>query len=215
MQQIAQLQRLVNQPAPQALAIKEARLEAFSNKFNTESIRSKLRSKPTIDYFVSWCWSKFFSRRAFLSAHYRRFVIDSFWLFFASFNWFIGTSMHALTRPGHQYLFKLAGFANVPKSASTFKKILLDQYGLAKKKIVDELKAYISRGLQISISTDDWTSISMHKYTNLIAHFGDKYYSIGLVRFKSNQTHYSIYKSKLEELGIDPSDVILHRPCTP
>lgn len=63
-------------------------------------------------------------------------------------------------------------------------------------------------GFKVSISMDEWSSCAMRKYLNVIVHFNGFFLSIALIRMKNEDDLFTLFRQKLEEFGIDLSDVI-------
>lgn len=119
-----------------------------------------------------------------------------------------GCTLNAICQKGLQYLLNKSGYANVPKSPTTIAAILKEQELLAKLNIKNIVRSYIDQGYKVSITMDEWSSISMKKYLSLIVHFGSTYFSIGLLQIKSEDSIFDLFKNKIEDFDIKLSDII-------
>ena len=84
-------------------------------------------------------------------------------------------------------LFKGNEF-NLPSSADTIKQHVMSYHKEVQRTIISELNELKSNCNKFSLIFDEWTSTSNKHYINLILHSDNKFWNLGLTRFKFSLT---------------------------
>lgn len=99
----------------------------------------------------------------------------------------------------------LAKYPDLPKSAVTIRKRVMNYSEKIRKQITAELKHLKKAGQRFSLSFDEWTSTSNKRYMSVNIHSFKKFWSLGLVPIHGSMTAENclrILKERLSEFDI-------------
>lgn len=99
----------------------------------------------------------------------------------------------------------LAKYPDLPKSAVTVRKRVMNYSEKIKKQVIAELKQLKSAGERFSLSFDEWTSTSNKRYMAVNVHSYKKFWNLGLVPIYGSMTAENclrILKERLSEFDI-------------
>lgn len=99
----------------------------------------------------------------------------------------------------------LTKYTDLPKSAVTIQKRVMNYSEKIKKQVTSELKHLKSAGERFSLSFDEWTSTSNKRYMAVNVHSYKKFWSLGLVPIYGNMTAENclrILKERLSKFDI-------------
>lgn len=81
------------------------------------------------------------------------------------------------------------GFSDIPTSANTIRRMVINYSKKVQEKIKAEIKIELSQGSRFCITFDEWTSSRNRRYMNLILHGkASKIWNLGLVRCKGSMS---------------------------
>lgn len=77
---------------------------------------------------------------------------------------------------------------NLPKSPNTIRNLIFQYYGNIKGKIIKKIRKYIDLNKKLSISLDEWTSLSGERFLNVNVFFENTNINLGLKRLTQRAT---------------------------
>lgn len=93
----------------------------------------------------------------------------------------------------------------LPKSAITIRKIVIDYSESIRKLLINEISARKLNGKGFSITFDEWTSQRNRRYININLHSESKFWSLGLLRINGSlpaEKCVKLLSDKLDEYGL-------------
>lgn len=81
------------------------------------------------------------------------------------------------------------GFTDIPTSPNSIKRIVIEYSKEIRKKLKEEIRIELSKGVRFCVTFDEWTSSRNRRYVNLILHGKrSKIWNLGLVRIHGSMT---------------------------
>jgi hypothetical protein len=128
-----------------------------------------------------------------------------------------GLSFHTLaTSKDIRAGLEARSFQNIPKSANTIRQRVLTYAEKITNEMKQQLQSSLAEGHRFSLSTDEWTSVSSHRFININIHCGKgNIINLGVVRVRGAITA-AVYRAfierRLQTFGISLKEHIV--ACT-
>ena len=111
-----------------------------------------------------------------------------------------------ITSKDLRQLLITSGFENLPKSANSIKRIVVNYSLNIRQLISKEIYQYKPLGTRFSLSLDEWTSTTNKRYMNIFVHIPNKHWNLGLIRVYGSmyaEKCIDILKTRLKEHNVN------------
>lgn len=110
-----------------------------------------------------------------------------------------------------RYLINKQDKDNLPKSATTIKKIVVEFSNKIKSNLIKLFADMITKKIKFALTTDEWTSIRNRRYININLHTENDFWNLGIARIYSKADSEGLLKIiniKLNEFGLNLKNII-------
>ena len=111
-----------------------------------------------------------------------------------------------ITSKDLRQLLITSGFKNLPKSANSIKKIVVNYSLNIRQLISKEIYQYKALGTRFSLSFDEWTSTTNKRCMNINVHIPNKHWNLGLIRVNGSMNDekcIDVLKTRLKEHNVN------------
>ena len=117
-----------------------------------------------------------------------------------------------ITSKDLRQLLITSGFENLPKSANSIKRIVVNYSLNIRQLISKEIYQYKALGTRFSLSFDEWTSTTNKRYMNVNVHIPNKHWNLGLIRVYGSMNAekcIDVLKTRLKEHNVNIDTAIV------